>query len=274
MQTKSVIIVGFALLVAAVVGAGFWAYDFVLGETEAPSGPLMAIPLVVNTDAPPTTAPVSIGQPEPTAAEAAAAPPGDPVEPTSPAVSAPQDTGLVIFQIVPEQSDVRFSIYEELNGQPRTVVGATNQVAGQVALDLNDLSKVQAGVIQINARTLTTDSDRRNRAIRNFILETDRYEFITFTPASITGLSGPAQPGQPFAFQIAGDLTIRGIAQPAVFTATAQGESTSRLTGTATTVVKRGDYNLAIPNVRNVANVGEEVTLEIDFVAEAANSGP
>jgi len=51
-----------------------------------------------------------------------------------------------------------------------------------------------------------------------------------------------------------------------------QGESTTRLTGTATTVVNRGDYNLTIPSVPNVANVGEDVTLEIDFVAEAASS--
>ncbi len=273
MQTKSVIIVGFALLIAAVAGAGLWAYEFVLGETESPSGPILAIPLAVNTEAPPTAAPVPTSQPEPTAVEAGASQPGDPVEPTAAPASAPQATGLVIFQIVPEQSQVRFSIYEELNGQPKTVVGASNQVAGQVAVDLDDLSQVQVGVIQVNARTFTTDSERRNRAIRNFILQTDRHEFITFTPTAITGLSGPAQPGQPFAFQIAGDLTIRSITQPAVFTATAQGESTSRLTGTAATVVKRGDYNLTIPNVPNVANVGEEVTLEIDFVAEAITRG-
>jgi polyisoprenoid-binding protein YceI len=85
-------------------------------------------------------------------------------------------------------------------------------------------------------------------------------------------LSGAAQPGQPFTFQIAGDLTIRNITQPVVFDVTAQGESLTRITGTATTTIKRGDYNLTIPSVPNVANVGEEVTLEIDFVAEAASN--
>ena len=37
--------------------------------------------------------------------------------------------------------------------------------------------------------------------------------------------------------------------------------------GNASTVIKRSDYNLSIPNVPFVANVGEEVTLQLDFVA-------
>ncbi len=43
--------------------------------------------------------------------------------------------------------------------------------------------------------------------------------------------------------------------------------SESRMVGTASTVVARTDYNLNIPSVPNVANVGEEVELYIDFVA-------
>ncbi len=150
------------------------------------------------------------------------------------------------------------------------MVGTTSDVAGQIAIDLNDLSKTQIGVIQVNARTFVTDSNNRNRTIQNRILETGQYELITFTPTSITGLSGAAEPGKPFSFEIAGDLTIRDITQPVVFTATVQGDSETQLTGAATTIVKRGDYNLIIPSVPNVANVGEEVTLEINFVAEAA----
>jgi hypothetical protein len=45
--------------------------------------------------------------------------------------------------------------------------------------------------------------------------------------------------------------------------------SASQIAGTATATVKRSDFNLTIPSVPNVANVGEEVTLQIDFVATA-----
>jgi polyisoprenoid-binding protein YceI len=244
MNTRALIIIGASLLIVAALAGGLWAYDFVLGDTQAAGGPIVAVPLAIDPTSPSTQA---------VALEAAA-------------VAAPA-SGLTTFEIVPEQSEVRFSIYEELNRQPKTVVGTTDQVAGQVALDLSDLSKTQVGVIQVNARTFATDSDRRDRAIRNFILFTDRYEFITFTPTEIAGLSGAAQPGQPVTFQVAGTLTIRDISLPAVFEVTVEGESSASLAGTATAVVRRSDYGLSIPSVPNVANVGEEVTIEIEFVA-------
>ena len=255
---KKTIVAGIALVaviavLAVVAVGGLVAYNFILGETEAPSGPITAIPVVVNTSAPAPT-----GEAGPAAAE-----------PTGTAAADPASS-LIVFQISQEESEARFLIYEDLRGQPNTVLGATNQVAGELALDLSDLSKTQVGVIQANARTLVTDNDRRNGAIRRFILNSDQYEFLTFTPTAITGLSGAAQPGQPFTFEVAGDLTIRNVTQPAVFTVTAVGESAARITGAATTVIKRSDFGLTIPNVPNVANVGNDVTLEFDFVAVAA----
>jgi polyisoprenoid-binding protein YceI len=272
MSNRSITIVGAALLAVAiiVVGGGLWAYDFVLGETEAPSGPITAIPVVVNTAAPATQILTQAGEPELTSAEATPTTASSPAEPTAATAAAAQSSDAIIFQIVQDQSEARFSIYEELGGQPKTVIGATSQVAGEIAVDASNLSNIQVGVIQVNARTFVTDSDRRNQAIRNFILNTDQYEFITFTPTAITGLSGAAEPGQAFTFQIAGDLTIRDVTQPVVFEVTVQGETQTQLKGTATTVVQRSDYGLTIPSVPNVANVGEEITLEFEFVAEAA----
>jgi polyisoprenoid-binding protein YceI len=158
-------------------------------------------------------------------------------------------------------------IYEDLRGQPKDVIGTTDQVAGEIALDKSDLSATQVGVIQVNARTLVTDDDRRNQAIRNRILNTDNYEFITFTPTEISGLEGTAAVGQEFTFQITGDLTIRDVTKPVVFDVTAQLVSEDQLTARAETKIQRGDFNLVIPSVPFVANVGEEIALEINLVA-------
>jgi hypothetical protein len=46
-------------------------------------------------------------------------------------------------------------------------------------------------------------------------------------------------------------------------------ESDERLVGSAETTVLRSDFNLTIPDVPFVANVGEDVTLKLDFVANA-----
>ncbi|MBX0329975.1 YceI family protein [Oscillochloris sp. ZM17-4] len=252
------LIIAAAVIVLLAAGVGAWLYNAVLGDTEAASGPITAVPLAVIA---PTEAPVAAA---PTEAPAAAAPT------EAPAAAAPATTELTKFQIVQAESQASFTLDELLRGQPKTVVGTTDQVAGEIAVNPADLSSAQIGPITVNARTLATDSGMRDRAIKNFILSTDSYELITFAPTGITGLSGSGAPGTPYSFQIAGELTIRDTTVPVVFEATVTAESASRLSGTATTTVNRGDFGLEIPNVPSVANVSEQVQIEISFVAEAA----
>lgn len=261
-MNKQVLIVGAlgALVVFAVAGVAL--YNFVLGPTLAPSGAITAIPVVLATQ--------PAGATEVTEATA----PPDAVEPTAAAAeptTAPAADGVLILNIDQSRSEVRFILDEELRGTPTTVVGATDQVAGQIAIDPNDLSTVQVGVIQVNARTLATDSNQRNSAIRNRILHTDTYEFITFTPTEVRGLTGTGAPGDTFTFQLVGDLTIRDITQPVVFEVTATADSATQISGSAVTTVQRADFELVIPSVPQVANVTEAVQLEIDFVATPAS---
>ena len=249
-MNRKYIFIGILLVVIIVVG-GIWLWNWVLGDTQAASGPITAIPVVTEAttvDPMPTEVPVeTINEPV--------------VEETQ------VESALLVFQISQEESQASFNIFEELRGQPKDVIGTTNQMAGEIALDANDLSTAQVGAIQVNARTLVTDDDRRNQAIRNRILNTDNYEFITFTPTQISGLQGTAAVGQEFTFQIAGDLTIRDVTKPVVFDVTAQLVTEDKLIGSAVTTIQRGDFNIVIPSVPFVANVGEEITLEINFVA-------
>ena len=92
-----------------------------------------------------------------------------------------------MFEIVSAESEARFLINEVLRGDPVTVVGSTDQVAGQLAVDPGDLSSAQSGIIQVNTRTLATDNQFRNRAIKNRILLTDDHEFVTFAPTEVVG---------------------------------------------------------------------------------------
>ena len=231
---RAVIIVIGALLVV-LIGGGILLYQWGIFEEAAdPSGPISAVPLAQ----------------EPAGAAA----------------------GSLIVQIEPEQSQVRFTLSEVLRGNPNEVVGTSKQVAGEIAVTPNDLSATKVGVIRIDARTLTTDDSRRNRTINNFILDTRTYEYITFTPTEIKGLQGAAEQGKPLKFQIAGDLTIRDVTHPAVFEVSAKADSTTQLSGTATTTINRADYKLNIPSVPFVASVSEQVKLDIDFVAAMAQS--
>lgn len=260
-----------ALILPFVVACGL------LQEPEEASGPIEAIPLEVTPEEQQPTATV---QPEDTRAVEEYPEPQvelteetlDPYPEGAEATDEPAEPtggGLVIFTISPENSQVRFELNEELRGEPKTVVGTTDQVAGQIAVDRSDLSATQVGIIQVNARTLATDNDFRNRAINNEILNTDEHEFITFTPTAINGLPDSVDIGETVNFTIVGDLTIRDITNEATFNVEATLVSDTELVGTASTIVSRTDYNLIIPSVPNVANVEEEVELYIDFMSNS-----
>lgn len=199
------------------------------------------------------------------AAAAAAAATPEPAQ-ESGAAEAPS---VALFRIVPEQSEVRFILTEDLRGVPTTVVGVTDQVAGDIAVDFATPANSRIGMIRINVRTLTTDNGNRNNAIRAQILQSNRdeYEFSEFTPTAITGLPERIEPGQTVTFQIVGELKVRNIVRSVMFDAEVTLAADDRLEGTAKTSVLRSDYNLTIPNVPSVANVSETVELEIDFVA-------
>ncbi len=185
---------------------------------------------------------------------------------TAPALaeSAP---GTVTFQIVPEESQARFIINEVLRGKPFTVVGQTNQVAGLIAVNPANPADSTAGPVRINARTFVTDNTQRNRAINRFILQTNQFEFIEFTPTALQGIPAKVTPGTPFTFQTTGDLTIRDITKPVTFEITVTPVSETRLEAVARATIQRADYNLVIPDVPFVAGVDEEVQLEVEFVA-------
>jgi polyisoprenoid-binding protein YceI len=172
-----------------------------------------------------------------------------------------------VFQIDPNASSARFVIDEILRGSPYTVVGTTNQVAGEIAADLDDLDTAQVGTIRINARTLTTDADGRNRMLKNQILQTDQHEYIEFTPKQMVGLPEAVTVGQSFTFQMVGDLAIRGTTRETTFDVAVTPTAEDRLEGTATSTIRYADWGVSIPQVPSVAGVADQVALHLDFVA-------
>lgn len=184
-------------------------------------------------------------------------------------VAESEGTTATVFQIDQEGTIAEYNIYELLNGEDKTVVGTTSEVGGQIALNTGDLAASEIGEIRINARTFTTDSDRRDNAVARFILqsEDEANEFIVFQPTEISGLEGSAAVGDTVEFDVTGDLTVAGVTESVTFTVTATLESEDSLTGHAETVISREAFNISIPEVPSVANVADDVTLKLDFTA-------
>lgn len=257
-----------ALLLAACGGSDAPASD--AEEAPAAADTATPVPEPDPTDTP-VPVPTATPMPEPTSTP-------EP-EPEPPPTAAPQEESAAesaempgtgqTFVIVPEESEARFSIDEELFGQPKTVIGTTNAITGEITVDAANPNASVIGPIQIEAGTFVTDNDRRNGAIRRFILQSNRYQFITFSSTELTGMPESVAVGDEVEFEVTGDLTVREVTNPVLFIVTLQVISESELRGSAATILVLDDFELTIPEVPSVANVGEEFIVEFDFVARA-----
>ena len=196
---------------------------------------------------------------------------GTTVETNTASSATDRASGARTFTLTQAGTEARFSLYELLMGQDKTVVGVTSLVEGSLTVDPANPSSTVISPIRIDASDLTTDSDRRNGAIRRFVLQSNQaaYQYITFTPTAIAGLPAAVNVGDTFSFTVQGDLTIRDVTYPETFELTVTVNSENELVGLGKTTIMRGNYGLTIPSVPSVANVGEEVQLEIEFTAVA-----
>lgn len=249
---RNVVIIIAVLGVTGLLAVGAVA-AYVLRPPATPSGELTAIPVaaLVDTEVPEATA----------TSEQATETPGQ---------VAVVSTDLIVAELVQAESQARFIVDEILNDQPKTVVGTTDQVAAQIVIDPTNPANVQMGPVTVNARTLVTDSNNRNRAIQNAILETGSFEFITFTPKQFVGLPATGAVGETFAFQIIGDLTVKDITREVTFDLTVTVDSATRLHGLGSTTIFRNQFGLGVIELPfQVASVDQDVIIELEFVAEA-----
>lgn len=256
------------LLMAALILAACGAAQ--TPETAAPPAePLNTAPpeasatLPQPTDAP-TSAPLQTETPveEPTAV----------VESTTSSAAAEPGSGQQ-FTIVAGESEARFLIDEVLFGAPKTVVGSTNAVTGTFNVDFAGVTASLLEV-EVDLRTLVTDNNNRTRAVHNNILHTNQPEFqyARFEGLAFENLPGSVTPGQPFDFQVRGNLTIHGVTQEALFDVTLTPVSETRFEGLAMMTIVYADYDVHILRLpESVASVEDITTLELTFIAEVQN---
>ena len=173
-------------------------------------------------------------------------------------------------------SELGLALKEDLMGEPDTVLASYGaQLRDYLKQHIQPVtSEGQAWTVQVdnltvktvNARTLATDSEFRDRALKNRILYTDDYEFVTFAPTKLTGLPDAATFGEPFDFQMTDELTIMDVTRPVTFDVTVT-PTEDGLEGLATTTFPYEDFSLNIPASQAVQAVADEVTLEFNFTA-------
>jgi len=176
--------------------------------------------------------------------------------------------GQAAYVIDSENSEARYVIEEELAGfGANTAIGATNAFIGQILLD-SDGNPVACSRFDVDMRTLQSDESRRDNFIRGSTLQSDTYPVATFILRAVEGLDG-ALTTEEQTFTLIGDLVFRGQTQLVAWETTASLDG-DVLTGSAFTEFLLTDYNIEKPIVGSVVSIADDLRLEVDINAAAA----
>jgi polyisoprenoid-binding protein YceI len=139
-------------------------------------------------------------------------------------------------------------------------------VAGEIQVDLANPQNSQVGTLTADISLFTSDSSRRDQAIRDRFLESRRFPTVTFTPTEILGLPETYTPGEEIQFTVVGDATIRDVTLPVTFEATARA-TPEELRGTAETTFLMSEFGFGPILMAGILGTEDEVKIRVSFLA-------
>jgi len=175
----------------------------------------------------------------------------------------------VLLRIVPEESTVYYEVGETFlnqNNRFATTIGQTSEVNGEIYANPANPLESRLGAFLIDISTFKSDNTRRDNAIRRDWLESSKYPLATFVPRSITDLPETYVPGEPYTFEVQGELTVKQTTLGVTFTITALYDQ-EQLTGTAETEILMSDFKVGPISIGGVLNTEDKVKIRFDFVA-------
>lgn len=175
------------------------------------------------------------------------------------------------FAVVPGESQVTYRVAETFINEGNRLniaVGVTSAVRGEITIDRSDPRRSRVGVITVDISRFTSDSARRDNAIRSRWLESARFPTAEFTPTEITGLPAVYEDGKPLRVEITGRLKVRDVTRPTAFQTTLVLSGTT-LTGTATAKILMTEFGFQPPSILGILRAENEVNLEFRFTARS-----
>ena len=153
------------------------------------------------------------------------------------------------YEIASEESAVRYRVQEELASVGATeAVGTTTAFIGQILFDEGGLP-MACSRFDVDMRTLTSDSARRDNYLYGNTLQTEEFPLTTFI--------------------MLGNLTLHGVTNRVAWEATVTRDGDD-IRGSAYTTFEMPDFAIVPPTVGPVVSLDETVRLEVDIVARVA----
>ncbi len=183
----------------------------------------------------------------------------------------PPQVGAIRLSLVPDASQARFKVREQLAGMqlPNDAVGTTKAIQGAIVFGPNGEILREQSKFTVDLNTLRTDQPMRDAFIKQNTLQTQRFPTAEFVPQSAQGLPWPLPTSGEVTFKLTGELTVHGVTRMVTWDVTAR-FSGREVSGTATTSVTFGDFGMTQPRVARVLSIEDNIRLELDFVLQAA----
>ena len=171
--------------------------------------------------------------------------------------------GTVDLQVEPAVSFAGFRVNEVLGGGigDFTAVGRTADVSGSIELSGNVLV---AATVEVTMSTLKTDNGSRDSQVRR-ALNTNEFPLATFTLAGPVELPAGMAEGEAFSGPTHGDLTVKGVTNPATFDLQAQlvGDT---IVAVGSSHVVFSDYGVTAPSAPIVVSVEDNGIMEFQLI--------
>jgi polyisoprenoid-binding protein YceI len=144
-------------------------------------------------------------------------------------------------------------------------VGRTHDVSGSLTVD--GATTISAAEVTAGLQALESDEDRRDNAIRNRGLETEKFPSATFALTAPLELPSPPATGKQVDVTATGDLTMHGVTKHVDVPVEARWDgSTIQVVGTID--VAFADYDIEPPSIGGFVSVEDhgEIELKLTYV--------
>jgi polyisoprenoid-binding protein YceI len=162
-------------------------------------------------------------------------------------------------------SVARYRVSEQLVSLdlPNDAIGETKSITGAIAFDAAGKVLRDASKFSVDASTFVSDRSRRDGFVRGRLLEAQQYPTVVLVPTSVTGVTLPLPTLGTRPVQITGDLTVRGVTRPTVWTGTAQ-FGNGNVAVSAATAFTFDQFQIEQPEVPVLLSVADTIRLEIN----------
>jgi polyisoprenoid-binding protein YceI len=180
--------------------------------------------------------------------------------------------GSNAFTIISERSEAAYFADEQLASLPlpSTARGATRDINGTFYLteDGLDLDPARESTFTVDLTTITSDREMRDNRVRNDGLQVAQFPTATFTATSVSGYDPSIPEGEEQSLRLTGMMDLHGVQKEITWDVKAKRQG-NIITALATVNFLYADFNIPKLNIAGFVTVEDDVTLQVQVVAQA-----